>query len=168
MKKKEKIVYRGNVKIELIRGNKVYKKIDKKNAGRMPLFTFLTRCLAGYYDGNSAPKFLRAFSVEDITDIDFSTISEDEVTTAAIQVSGINLDSNTTNESGAVSFEFLIPASVLKVGSNDINVLAVYSTTNRTARSLPSAYITLEDADLISADGESNVKIVWTMTISNK
>ena len=116
------------------------------------------------------PKYVRMFHSDDIENFNPATelVSGNETTTTALPVVGVSLDTNTTNEEGATNFEFLVPASVLKTASSPSNVIAIYNTNNRTERGKPSAYVLLEEGQEIVADGESNIKIIWTMTISNK
>ena len=167
---KQKVSYEGCVQIQLMHGNKAYKTINQKNAGRLPLFDFIARCLAGYFNLNNCPKYIRAFhAVKDETtgNYDIATLFDNQVTTSAVPVSSVNLSSNTSNEKSQVNFEFILPFTVLKLGQT-INVIALYNTENRTNVSNPSAYIILQPDNEIEADGESNIKIVWSMIISNK
>ena len=154
------ISYTGKVKIEFLHGNKVVKTLKKKNTGMMPLFSFLARCLAGDFDSNGYPRYIRLFSGD-------SWEHRNEVTTAAIPASsvGINL-SSLSDDKAVVAFEFLIPYSMLPNGTS-ATMLAIYSNTNRVKRESPSAYIILGDEDEIEGDGKSNIKVTWSMMVSN-
>lgn len=158
--KKSSISYTGKVKIEFLHGNKVVKTLKKKNTGKMPLFAFLVRCLAGDFDTNGYPRYVRLFSGN-------SWESRNEVTTAAIPVSSVGLDlSGSTDDKAIVTFEFLVPFSMLPLGTS-ATILAIYSSTNRTKRDAPSAYIVLDKKDKIEGDGKSNIKIIWSMIVEN-
>ena len=156
---------RGDVKIEYLHGDKVYKTIKVKNTGRLPLFNYIARCLAGYYDINSCPKYLRMYHVVDATNIDPSTMFNDETTSSAIPVVNVSLSSSSTES--RVQFEFLVPFSTLS-SQKSSNVLAIYNTQNRARKDEPSAYLILSSEDEIEESGDSNIKVVWTMIISNK
>ena len=107
------VSYEGKVKIELMHGNRVYKTFNVKNTGKLPLFQFITRCLAGYFDVSNAPKYLRIFHVDDINNLSPSTMFNVEVTTVALAVSDTTL--STTGNEASVNFEFIIPPNIFYI-----------------------------------------------------
>lgn len=167
METKDKITYEGSVKIQLLKGKKVVKTLTKHNAGTLQLFSFISKCLAGYLDGmdNYYPRYVRLYN----TDTSQVPISfSGETTTSAVPVVGISLDTTDSSEPEAlVKYEFIIPVSSIKSGTTS-NVIAIYNTINRAAREKPSAYVILTGNQIIDPSDGYNVRVVWTMRISNR
>ena len=86
------ISYNGSVTVQLMHGNRPYRTLRKSNVGCTPLFTYIARCLAGYYDITAAPQYIRMFHLADPSDPDPSTMfNVENETCPAVQLANVSL-----------------------------------------------------------------------------
>ena len=167
--------YSGVVDIKLVRGDKVIKHVTAKNAGRLPLFTFITKCLAGNFSSgqyDAAPKFLmigftnNPSSISGAEAVSLTPIPYTEVGTTTSP-------SGQEDEYGVCTYKFVIPFSTVSSGAK-INHLRLYnSNVGWDDLSGCCAWVTLFDEstgtiDNIEADGKSNIILTWSLRVSNK
>lgn len=173
--------YSGKATISLMRGKKTYRKFSTHNAGCMPLFKFIGRCLATDYDVRLTPYGIRLFHC-DVKDMGsessiFASSSLKAKTTTLIPKSSVSLSVDNKSQSVTASITFLIPFTTIVKDDEGGNVIAMYDLEHVDSQSSPSAFLRLaikkeggwvEDEDrIIKGDGKTNVKVVWNMTINN-
>jgi hypothetical protein len=187
------VSYQGSVKVSLMKNKKIISSKIYKNTGKLPLFRFMVDCLAGDYDvaNNNLPKFVQLFSLgkagEAIpTTIEFTTPTIPRTPQKIIYQSHPlktytpeikdNTGAITTSENATITFKFMVPYSQLtNDDNNDINCFALYSQTNYSSNTNPSAYIVLTDSTdktklgtiTVEKNNHFVIYIEWTMTISN-
>ena len=137
------LVYKGNVTIKLMQGNKPVRTIKRHNIGCAQLFNFMTSCLSGTYDGNNRPKYIRCFDATGITPTEQNLgvnafIGEGEVACTSSDQE-VPTSSGTTYRT---LYKFIIPSSLIKSNISGINVIALYSTLHRNDNA-PSAFMIL-------------------------
>lgn len=167
------IGYSGKVSIKILHGTKAVKNITIHNNGCQPLFDFLAYCLVGDYNEANSPRYLRAFETQNTEAQSFDP--EHESTLRIIPVSSITKVNSSNANSGVVRYSFLTPGSFFLPGSV-IDELALYSSANIDSKTNPSAYIILRPAtedpehpyESISIDPDTNLVIIWELSISNK
>ena len=184
-KKKEQtrqtIAYQGRVKIQSVKGNKVYKEYNQHNAGTADLFRYIANCIVGNYNQSVMPRYIRLF---DCKDPDQQLISE--VTMPKLwsnPVSAVNVPFNTVqvkpdSSSGltiekpyVAEFTFMIPHTQIQ---DDFNVVCLYNVMDAGANVTPLAYIILRDENNqpiyynVDDNNTSNIVITWEMAVSNK
>lgn len=160
------ISYSGSVRIEYRRKGRTYKSYSSHNTGYMPLFSFLGRCLAQDYAVGGAPYGIRLFSMGGAP-VETASLT-DEVTTGIVQKASTSIAKS--DDSVTVNFSFLIPSTML-VDGKTADVIALYGADNADAgsKSSPSATFRIANSDdYITADGDSNIRVVWSMTIANQ
>jgi hypothetical protein len=163
------VSYSGKVTIKYRRKGKTYKSYSSHNVGYSPLFSFIGRCLAQDYRGSGAPYGLRLFSISDVASFDVKELTADnERTTNIVQKAATSIAKNNDDGSITVNFSFIVPFTVL---AGEANVLALYSADSSDSGSIGSplaVFLITDTGNYISSDGDSNVVVVWSMTISNK
>lgn len=173
--------YSGKATISLMRGKKTYRKFSTHNAGCMPLFKFIGRCLATDYDVRLTPYGIRLFHCDTESMASESSIFTDslkEKTTTLIPKLSVSLSVDNKGKSVTASITFLIPFTAITKDEEGSNVIAMYDLEHAEDKLSPSAFIRLaaknnhdswvEDTDkVICGDGKTNVKVVWDMTINN-
>lgn len=154
IKAKDNIDYSGEVTVKVAHGTRVVKTLTHHNAGALPLFEFITLCLAGDYYQNKLPRYLRVFDS-----------LEHEITLRPVVANSSPSYINTSTES-SVTLSFVVPYSLL-TQYTDIKTLKIYSTENYadSNKSNYSASITLNSA--ISISSTSNLVVAWKMVVRN-
>lgn len=166
MKRKQKTVssvgYTGNIEIKMLRGDRVIKTVKAKNAGKMPLFNFLAKCLVGQFESTGTPKYIMLGYTSSGLDAD-----AEQVSSSAIPYSGVSMESQEVLEQALAVFKFLIPFSTIASGEV-INCIRLYNSDIDWEGGSHCAYFILDEANKITSDGKSNILITWTMTVSNQ
>lgn len=166
--------YKGDLKIQIRKGNKVIKTKNIKNSGRYPLFQFFIECLNGNYDyaNKFKPEFLQIFYTDKINlpkddewetidnhgenTVNMSTFFNSETkkglrTFTYYSLPELELDAAVNDQIGSASitYKFLIPFSHIKKQANQvkINALALYSKNNVNTLSNPSTYVFISDEE---------------------
>lgn len=148
------ITYRGEVTIELMNGNKVYKKFTTKNTGNKPLFAFLGDCLIGHFDNQGFPSRLKFFD------------GEGRALTTGIPYNKVSRESPSGDENAMyIRYTFLVPYSSLAKGAV-VTELRLFNIRNANSDTDYSAKISISDNPIIG-DGSSNIRIIWKIKISN-
>ena len=168
--KKSTVGYTGNVTVKVLHGNKVVKTYKKHNTGTYRLFEYIARCLGNTYDEMYAPRFIRAFYIDDIENIpdsELHTYLSENVISGAIAYSRIEVKSDEAEQTATVTFSFLVPNSLIYDNQLYINALAMYSLTTYDDASIedPMAYVKLDNK--IEVTEGSNILIEWGLTITN-
>jgi hypothetical protein len=88
LNKRESFRYNGEVKVDLLLGDKICKTVVGHNEGKKPLFEFLALCLINQYRVEQRPNFIRLFTGD-------TQIGLKELTNSAITHSGVSIDSGT-------------------------------------------------------------------------
>lgn len=173
--------YSGKATVSLMHGKKTYRKFTTHNAGCMPLFKFIGRCLVTDYDMRLAPYGIRLFhcplnSMDDEASI-FGSASLKEKTTTLVPKSSVTLTVNDRDKSVTANITFVIPFTAIAVDEEGSNIIAMYNLEDVANQGSPSAFLRLaskedgswvqDDEKTIVGDGKTNVKIVWNMTINN-
>ena len=160
------IKYEGNAKISICKDDKILRTISVKNAGRFPLFQFITECLLGNYRSAELkrPITICAFSA-DVKPTDgntyIPTINEknpisnyatydNKVTFGDIafaSVPEVYIDSNGDGYA-EITYTFKIPfvQMAIPLGKN-VNLIALYSRETRQSIVNPNAYIWIPDEE---------------------
>jgi len=169
----QSLVYKGDLNIQIKKGNKIIKTKKIKNSGRYPLFQFFVECLNGNYEfANSyRPQFLQIFN----TKIEAIPLKDEWETSENKGANCVNMETffNDTNKVGlrtftfyaipdieldpanndqigsaSITYKFLIPFSHIKKDTNNkinINCLALYSKENINTLHNPSTYVFIAD-----------------------
>ena len=154
------IVYKGTVKIDVIRGNKVIKSYNNHNQGNVSLFSFITWCLTGEFKDSLRPKFLRGYSKEND---DYTLMTTTPIHYRSCEKIG----------SSKAVYKFLIPANSIipqVVDSpKNLNHFRLFSQDNRDMLldiNACCAFIDLKTGDIVP-DNKTNFLITWTLEITN-
>lgn len=166
--------YKGDLKIQIRKGNKVIKTKNIKNSGRYPLFQFFIECLNGNYEYASKfkPEFLQIFYTQKTNiptseewetlenqgehTVNMGTFFNDDTrkglrTFTYYALPDIEVDAGSYDQIGSASitYKFLIPFSHIKKEDDviKINALALYSKSNIKTLSNPSTYVFISDDD---------------------
>ena len=178
-KKKKKSVnslaYSGNVTIQVLHGNKVVSSRKVHNAGRKPLFDFITYCLGNNYPESMAPRFLRVYNCnsEPQESTLSTTLTSSNEMSDIVAFSSITYSYDSVNIASQVNFSFLIPGShiINSEVSHAIDTLALYSSDTFNDRGDPLAYLFLKDSqgnrDPIEITSGVNLVIIWSLSIGN-
>ena len=164
------LAYKGQVTIKTMHGKKVVKTTTIKNAGCLPLFSFLVDCLSGTFNKDNAPAYLSLFYVATtpVTSDPLTPGTATAVSLLPIAVSDIQTSTDATNLSASVSYTFLVPGSLISE-DNTANVLGLYSTRNRNNKNKPMAWIELESGlESSSVASGVNYVVIWTLTVMNQ
>lgn len=166
--------YRGRVNVQVFKGKRTLSSFKGHNAGTLKLFKYLTDCLAGTYNTNQSPWFLRAFRVTTDGTVDISTSGE--ITVTAIPCSGVSsFESEEGDKEVAIaSFKFLVPFSNL-IANGTIGAFRIYSrddsehyTEGTSSEENWLAEIILPAEDRITtSNSKNNILITWEMIIDN-
>lgn len=158
------IGYVGKVKIQKKRGNKIYSEVVVHNTGTKELFGVIANALAGNNVSSNVPKFIGTFFETTVgtTEPDWNNLTSTLARKIAFGSMKIYYGTGAgVSASGNIDYTFLIPFNIIK---NTTNLIAIY---NSATAAVPLAYLRLNSAAQITADGKSNVIITWTMTICN-
>lgn len=168
------LVYSGNVTIKLTKNGKTLKSFKRHNVGCIPLFDFLTRCLTNAYNGNDCPKYLLGFHSDSGT-ISEGTLGTPAFTGGPITYQSVDQSTSKNKTTYKTTYKFIIPSTLIDttviIDNKKLNVLAIYSTTNRNSTTSPSAYISLpENKQIGIADLGVGISIIvlWEMTLTDK
>lgn len=164
----ENISYKGEVTVKLVKNGKVNKTRRTHNEGSVYLFQYIANCLAGSFQQDKKPWYIRLYSVEGQSGEPLDPSTATEVTTTYLPVA------STTTYSGAdengeyayVEHTFIVPGTYL-VQEASANAIAMYSLENINDKSKWSAYAMLSES-IGEVDAGTNAVILWKMTVSNK
>lgn len=149
------IIYKGSVKIEMIRGNKVIKTITQHNQGQLSLFSFISQCLAGTFKDSLRPKILQAYTK---ANNEYTKRTSTPILYRSCRAIG----------DGKTVYKFLIPANAI-LGTGAINHFRLFSTDNVLKvdeLDSCSAYIDYKETDIVP-DSKTNFLITWTLQVTN-
>lgn len=178
---KQTIAYQGNVKIQSVKGNKVYKEHTQHNAGTADLFRYIANCIIGNYNQSVMPRYVRLFDCKDpdqqlISEVTMPNIWSNPVSAinvpfSTVQVKADSSSSLTIEKPYVAEFTFMIPYTQIQ---DDFNVVCLYNVMNAGANVTPLAYIILRDSENkpiyyeIDNNNTSNIVITWEMKVCNQ
>ena len=172
------IAYKGSVRIQLLKGDRVYRTIEQHNVGTAELFRYLANALAGNVNNTNMPRYLHTFNAGD-TQEEVDLAQGDNLygtnrSTCALNIpfSNVEVRYDSTLDGYNTEYTFMIPYSQIW---STTNVLALYNTINYGDSITPLAYIRLKhnsdpDQDqwiTVTDSNTSNVVITWIMTVYN-
>lgn len=151
----ESLVYKGEITLTMMHGNKVIKKLRKSNTGKGPLFQYLMYCLTGTLYPTKVPKYLRVFDA-----------SDDELTTREIPTTGTP-SYTFDNSSASAVVTFNLSSTALKQLTG-LKKYRIYSSENASSSQVAnySAEVVLDTPEVITEG--STLIVAWKMTLSNK
>lgn len=180
-----KVAYEGHVSAKVIRGGKVVREVRSRNAGALPLFSFLVDCLAGTYRYVDRPMYIAALTSANSTALmpgpdgsyEMPAIGElIPLSPFPVPVSGATVSENSAEVSATVSLSFVVSGLSLSKESVVMGY-ALYSPTNASGYGRTTtesgepglgnySAITVMPEPLSVGSGE-NVVVVWDLTLSN-
>ena len=177
-KKKEQpkstIAYQGTVKIQSVKGNKVYKEVIQHNAGTAALFKYIANCIIGNYNQSVMPRYIRLFYCNDpqqqlLSESTMPNLWSNPVSALNVPFSTVNVkpeDTSITIEKPYVSeFTFMIPSTQIQ---DNFNVVCLYNVMDAGSNVTPLAYIILNEEYVVEAGNTSNIVITWEMKVCNQ
>lgn len=149
------ILYKGNVEISVFHGDKLVNTLVAHNTGLTPLFEFITHCLAGDFNRNKVPSYLRIF--------------DDSATPVELTYGAIPSTTTPTYASDGkfVVITFNVTPSNLKSLSG-IKLFKLYNKENMGVSGIenPSATFELTTTHETIASG-STLVVAWKMSVNN-
>lgn len=185
-KKKEQstrqtIAYQGKVKIQSVKGNKVYKENVYHNAGTADLFRYIANCIIGNYNQSVMPRYVRLFDCPNpdqqlleertMSNLWSNPVSAINVPFSTVQVKPDSASGLEIEKPYIAEFTFMIPYTQIQ---DNFNVVCLYNVMDAGPNVVPLAYIILRDADnrpiyyIIDDNNTSNIVITWEMKVCNQ
>lgn len=168
------IAYRGTVRIQFMKGDKVYRTIEQHNEGTAELFRYLANALAGNTNNTNMPKYIHTFNAEDPASDQGDNLYGTNRSTCALNTpfSNVEVRYDSALDGYNTEYTFMIPYSQIW---GTTNVLALYNTTAFGDSITPLAFIRLKHYDdpdrnqwiTVTDSNTSNVVITWIMTVYN-
>lgn len=163
---KQTLSYQGTVKIQTVRGGKVYKEVIQHNAGTAGLFRYVANCIIGNYNHSMMPRYIRLFTCdnpkqkllreEDMPDLWSTPVNALNLPFNTVQVRQ-DVSSEKTIEKPYISeFTFMIPYTQIQ---SNFNVLCLYNVTSAGRNVTPLAYIILDEEYVVDPNNTSNIVI---------
>ena len=151
----ESLVYKGEITLTTMHGNKAIRKLKKSNTGKGPLFQYLMYCLTGTLYPTKVPKYLRVFDA-----------SDNELTTREIPTTGTPSYAFDSSSASAV-ITFNLSSTALRQLTG-LKKFRIYSSENASSSQIAnySAEVILDTPETVT-DG-SILIVAWKMTLSNK
>lgn len=178
-KKKENIKttisYQGTVKIQSVKGGKVYKEKTVHNSGTADLFRYIANCVIGNYNQSLMPRYVHVFTCEnpeskllnenDLPDLWTNSVCALNVPYSTVQVRQDTSSGSTIEKPYISEFTFMIPYSQIQ---DSFNVVCLYNVTSFGRTTTPLAYIILDEPYEVENNNTSNIVITWEMKICNQ
>jgi hypothetical protein len=162
------LAYRGEVTVELVKGDKVYQVIRQHNEGTAELFRYLANALAGNVNTTNMPRYLHTFNAENPETDQGDNLYGTNRSTCALNVpfSNVEVRYDSTLDGYSTEYTFMIPFSQIW---GTTNVLALYNTIAYGNAITPLAFIRLNEDQWIraSSSNTANVVVRWVMTVYN-
>jgi len=161
VKPQSTVAYHGRVKIEWMKGDKVYKTVEQHNEGTAELFRYLANALAGNINNTNMPRYIHSFHADNPIEATGNDMYGTSRSTCALNVpfSNVEVRYDSNLDGYNTEYTFMIPYSQIW-GST--NILALYNTQAFGDGIIPLAYIRLinEEEQIILRDNNtSNIVI---------
>lgn len=160
VKNKENIAYRGNVKIKVVRNNKVVKEINTHNEGSSLLFNFLAYCLAGKLNESERPNYIHLFNTKN------EPVEVTTITTPSTKTRIVTIDDGYIG----TEYTFVIPAIYIKA-NKIVTQLRLYGAKYLNSINDYSAKIDLNGDEQFSIDSSeqanTSILITYTLVVAN-
>lgn len=172
--------YRGTVRIDIYRGDRLCKTLTQHNEGTPELFRYIANALAGNTNSALMPRYIHTFYCTKfdpttyVWDVDAvgnelygSSKSTCSYNTPFSSVE-VRYDKTLNNNEGGYNtlYTFLLPYNQI---AGTTNVVCLYNSTGFGDNIIPLAYIKLDHDDwlALSDNNDANIVITWIMTVSN-
>lgn len=168
----ESFNYAGDIKVELVKDDKIKKEIQFHNNGTKLFFKYILQSILGYNVANKMPSYVHLFSpmtipngteqVEDILNSGLENIVKYSACVANVPMSTKNLVS--FNNEYYAQYKFLIPYA--QISSQTVQVIAFYNSPAFNSSDGLMAYVVLPTN--MEIESNSNVLITWSIKLSNR
>ena len=172
---RQTIAYQGTVKIQSVKGNKVYKEVIQHNAGTADLFRYIANCIVGNYNQSVMPRYVRLFYCKDpkqqllyesnMPKLWSNPVSAVNVPFNTVAVKADSSSSSTIERPYISEFTFMIPYTQIQ---DNFNVVCLYNVSEAGPNVTPLAYIILDNDYEVDPNNTSNIVITWEMKIQNE